>query len=181
MVAMGRELRMSLQVRVLVDASAALGVAQRQGIGKIRHLQTGALWLQEQELRKLLRLKKVNGSENCSDMMTKNVSREIIDRHSKAMSIEFRDGRAENAVHLHLVQRRIRQAKAELRALKDVKVKHDNEVHIDHGIIEKFTDDYEAGIEELEEKYEMAIGQETAEWGRRLCKQEGAHVSVRRM
>ena len=43
--AMGRELCMELSIRLLVDASAALGVAQRQGIGKIRHLQIGALWI----------------------------------------------------------------------------------------------------------------------------------------
>ena len=153
-------------------------MAQRQGIGKIRHLQTGALWLQEQELRKLLRLKKVNGSENCSDMMTKNVSRELIDRHSKVMSIEFRDGRAENAVHLHLVQRRIRQAKAVLKALREVSVKTNNDDHVDRAIIEKLTDEYEDAMVEIEEKDEKAIDQEIAEWGRRLCKQEGAHVHV---
>ena len=30
-----------------VDASAAIGVAQRTGLGKIRHLDTGSLWLQQ--------------------------------------------------------------------------------------------------------------------------------------
>ena len=118
MMSMLREFLVDLEARVLVDASAALGVAQRQGVGKIRHLQTGALWMQEQELRRLLRLNKINGTENCSDLMTKNVSRELIARHCKAMSMEFKDGRAENAVQLHVMKKRIRQVKAEIKARK---------------------------------------------------------------
>lgn len=61
MISLGREFDMEYKARLMVDASAALGVAQRMGVGKIRHLQTGALWLQEQELRKVLRLAKVPG------------------------------------------------------------------------------------------------------------------------
>ena len=47
MIALAREFSDELKAGVLVDASAALGVAQRQGLGKLRHLQTGALWIQE--------------------------------------------------------------------------------------------------------------------------------------
>ena len=32
------------------DASAALGVAQRLGIGKVRHIEVNQLWLQEKVL-----------------------------------------------------------------------------------------------------------------------------------
>ena len=66
---------MSFGIRVLVDASAALGVAQRKGLGKLRHLHTGSLWIQEPELKNRIKLWKVNGSLNTSDMMTKNVAR----------------------------------------------------------------------------------------------------------
>ena len=48
MSALANELNLKLGIRVNVDASAALGVAQRQGLGKLRHLQTGSLWIQEQ-------------------------------------------------------------------------------------------------------------------------------------
>ena len=114
--AMGRELCMELSIRLLVGASAALGVAQRQGIGKIRHLQTGALWIKEQELKKVLYMNKVNGTDNCSDILTKNVT----ERHAAGMDMEYRDGRAEKAVQLHLIQKRIRQALAEVKTLKSV-------------------------------------------------------------
>ena len=69
--ALAQEFGVTLTTRMHVDASAALGVAQRTGLGKLRHLQTGALWLQEQELKKVVRLGKINGADNMSDIGTK--------------------------------------------------------------------------------------------------------------
>ena len=37
----------SLRGRVHVDSSAAIGVAQRRGNGKLRHVRVGTLWIQE--------------------------------------------------------------------------------------------------------------------------------------
>ena len=45
-----------------VDASAAIGVAQRTGLGKIRHLETGSLWLQEAVKKKQVGIAKVKGT-----------------------------------------------------------------------------------------------------------------------
>ena len=50
-----------------VDASAAIGVAQRVGLGKIRHLDTGSLWVQQAVRRKQIGLLKVKGTENPAD------------------------------------------------------------------------------------------------------------------
>ena len=58
MVALLNDFGIDKTVVMEVDASAALGVIERKGIGRIRHLQTGALWLQEQEIRKRIRFKK---------------------------------------------------------------------------------------------------------------------------
>ena len=52
--AMFSDFRIQATVRMHVDACAALGVIQRQGVGKIRHLATSALWLQSQQLRRVL-------------------------------------------------------------------------------------------------------------------------------
>ena len=54
-----------------VDASAAIGVAQRTGLGKIRHLDTGSLWLQQAVKNKKIGILKVKGTENPADLMTK--------------------------------------------------------------------------------------------------------------
>lgn len=34
-------------VEVLADAKAALGILQREGVGKVRHIDVGILWLQK--------------------------------------------------------------------------------------------------------------------------------------
>ena len=41
-----------------VDASAALGIAQREGLGKLRHLQTDVIWLQSRAGKKALEIEK---------------------------------------------------------------------------------------------------------------------------
>ena len=57
--------------RIWADASAALGIVGRQGLGKVRHLDTNVLWVQEAALRKQLIYCKVKGEHNIADLMTK--------------------------------------------------------------------------------------------------------------
>ena len=45
--AIARELGIDLKVKLLSDATAALGISRRLGIGKIRHLDTSLLWIQQ--------------------------------------------------------------------------------------------------------------------------------------
>lgn len=173
MSAMGRELNMNLSIRMLVDASAALGVAQRQGIGKIRHLQTGALWIQEQELKKVLKMGKVSGTDNCSDILTKNVSREILERHASGMDMEYREGRAEKAVQLHLLQRKLRQARAEVKSLKSAKTIVTIDEPTNANNIEDIIGDADALLRKADEKGNDQLEIYITEWERKLCRQEG--------
>ena len=41
-----------VKVRVHMDASAAIGIIQRRGFGKLRHIELDVLWLQEQQARR---------------------------------------------------------------------------------------------------------------------------------
>ena len=38
-----------MKVNIRTDASAAKGIAHREGLGKVRHLEVAQLWLQEKE------------------------------------------------------------------------------------------------------------------------------------
>ena len=109
MSALTQELNLKLGIKVHVDASAALGVAQRRKLGKLGHLQTGSLWMQEQELKNRMKLNDIHGSLNISDMLTKNDGREIFERHVGGCSAQFMGGGAcaTKAVNLHLTQREI--------------------------------------------------------------------------
>ena len=60
-------------VRLHMDATAAQGVIDRQGISKIRHLDVNVLWLQEQLAWEKAPITKVLGTENVANLMTKNV------------------------------------------------------------------------------------------------------------
>ena len=65
-----RDLGWSIKVRVLSDATAAIGIARCKGLGKIRHLDTTDLWIQDKIRSKQVVLDKVLGSENPADMFT---------------------------------------------------------------------------------------------------------------
>ena len=93
--------------RLHMDASAAIGIIQRRGIGKIRHLSTSLLWVQEQELRQAIQIQKIDGAKNSSDLLTKHVQRELVERHCKAISCHFASGRAQKAAELHRLQTKV--------------------------------------------------------------------------
>ena len=72
-VALADDFGLNLRVRLHVDAAAAQGILERQGIGRVRHLDIGVLWLQENQLRRIIELAKIAGTENTADLMTKNL------------------------------------------------------------------------------------------------------------
>ena len=86
-----------LEAFLYADASAAIGVANREGLGRIRHLDTQALWLQQELRRKRLGLQKVPGSDNPSDLMTKHVDFKVLEGHLQVLGLKSESGRAELA------------------------------------------------------------------------------------
>ena len=85
---------------VLVDSSAALGVVSRKGNGKLRHVRVGMLWIQEKQENEELTFKKVLGTENPADLMTKNLAQGIIDSHLVRINAIILSGRADLAPEL---------------------------------------------------------------------------------
>ena len=69
--AMIRDFGCSLTGMVYTDSSGAKSIASRRGAGKIRHIETQTLWLQDVVARKKLLLRKVPGKENPADIGTK--------------------------------------------------------------------------------------------------------------
>ena len=66
------DLGLAFKVRLhIAAAAAAMGAIGRRGVGRVRHLAVGTLWLQQQPLRKVIQLRKVAGLENPSDLMIK--------------------------------------------------------------------------------------------------------------
>ena len=88
---------------VVVDASAAIGIVQRQGISKSRHVEVDVLWIQEQQARRLLQLRKAPGLRNPSDMGTENIAVALLDQYLGQLNLEVVAGRAAIAQQLHAV------------------------------------------------------------------------------
>ena len=65
------DLGIDLKITLTTDASAALGMSRRLGVGKARHLDTSLLWIQHEFRNGNLLVEKVPGQHNCADMLTK--------------------------------------------------------------------------------------------------------------
>ena len=81
------------EIVINTDASAAMGVAQRLGIGKIRHIEVNQLWLQEKVYSGEIRLVKVGTDENLADALTKPVGAADIYKHAEGLGYEMRQDR----------------------------------------------------------------------------------------
>ena len=89
------------RARVGMDANAAMGIVQRRGLNKLRHIEVDVLWIQEQQARRLLPLRKVPGPRNPSDMMTKNIAEALMDQYLSQLNLRHVEGRAKAAQQLH--------------------------------------------------------------------------------
>ena len=87
-------------IGVYTDASAAIGMVQRQGMGRVRHIDVGLLWVQQHQKANTIDVRKVPGQTNPADVFTKAVPAEVMWRHVRALGFKEREGRAEEAVIL---------------------------------------------------------------------------------
>ena len=94
---LGEEWGLELRTEVYVDSNAALGIAKRQGCGKLRHIRIGNLWVQDKRESGEVSFKKVGGEENPADMCTKYLARGKIDGYTRDVGLRPLDGRADLA------------------------------------------------------------------------------------
>ena len=83
-----------LIIKIFTDSAAALGIIGRRGLGKVRHMETGYLWLQDLVADKKLVVAKVKGTENPADLGTKHLKAEDIDKHLSRLLFFNEDGRS---------------------------------------------------------------------------------------
>ena len=100
----GEDLGVPVDSRVHIDASAAKSIAERKGLDKVRHIEVGLLWLQDQEARDRLPLHKVLGSANPADLMTNNLSQQDILKYTRVIGTEWVEGTSRAAAELHMIQ-----------------------------------------------------------------------------
>ena len=93
-----------LSATIHCDASAALGIVNRQGLGKLRHINVRYLWLQERVRSKELEVLKVAGVSNPADLMTKHLDANTMWKHANKLGFYTAPGRSELAPKLREAQ-----------------------------------------------------------------------------
>ena len=99
------DMGVKVKATVHTDASAAIGIARRAGLGKLRHLNVRYLWLQHELQSPELTLHKVHGLSNPADLVTKHLSQHLARRHLEILDIRVEGGRAASAPTLSSVAR----------------------------------------------------------------------------
>ena len=90
---------------ILGDASAALGIIRRHGLGRLRHVDCAYLWIQEKAASKELSFNKVRGESNPADCQTKHVPFELLHRHMGLVNCDFHIGINEFGLKLNSTER----------------------------------------------------------------------------
>jgi hypothetical protein len=94
---LARDLGFEIKIRIHTDATAAIGMCRRRGLGKVRHLDVADLWAQDKVRTGAVMLVKIAGAENPADIMTKHVDRTLLVKHLAKLNMVELSGRAECA------------------------------------------------------------------------------------
>ena len=86
-------LEIGLPIQLHADSAAAIGICRRTGIGRVRHLAVGQLWIQERLRERALTLYMVSGPDNPADLLTKHLASAAIGAHLRALHVGPEDGR----------------------------------------------------------------------------------------
>ena len=86
-----------IESEVATDSAAARGVAGRRGTGRIRHLETGSLWVQQALQAGKFGLVKVKGTDNLADLGTKHVDKDTLARLMRGMGVYITNQRSKLA------------------------------------------------------------------------------------
>ena len=82
-----------VKVEIHSDGTAAIGICKRQGLGRVRHLATADLWVQQKVRARELKLFKLPGKENPIDLMIKHNTAIEASRYVSMLGIHSLPGR----------------------------------------------------------------------------------------
>ena len=93
MISMAADFGIIMAGEVKSDSNAAIGIAHRDGLGgRCRHIRVQYLWIQSRIKDGDLKLVKVPGTSNLADIMTKAISKELMDKYLDMMGYVVKEG-----------------------------------------------------------------------------------------
>ena len=85
-----KDLGQQVDLKLMTDSSAGKAVIGRTGVGKLRHIETKYLWVQQATRAGRLRTCKVKGTDNPADVgtkyLTKNEMARVLERIGVSIS-----------------------------------------------------------------------------------------------
>ena len=105
---MAADFGIALKAIVMTDASAALGIAQGGGSGKLRHIDVQWLWIQEVHHEGKFRGNEIAGKENPADLMTKHLSSDELNKHIERLGYELRIDRSDKSFKINAVAHQLK-------------------------------------------------------------------------
>ncbi len=102
-IALAKDLGYSMSATVHTDASATLGIVQRQGLGKLRHVKVQYLWVQDRVRSGDLGVCKVPGKANPADLLTKHLPIHEVQLHLENLGFMTSKTRSSLAPRLSMV------------------------------------------------------------------------------
>ena len=86
--------------RFFLHSDAALIVVEREGVGRMRNMNTNVLWFQDNRLKEQVTFMKIGGKQFPADLCTKHVDRTLSEKNvTTMMSVKDMDGSASFAAH----------------------------------------------------------------------------------
>ena len=83
--ALYKDIGLEVGLHMRSDATAAIGIVSRLGLGRVRHLAVSDLWVQEKARSGVIRFSKVEGKKNPADAFTKAMDSVTMERHLHEM------------------------------------------------------------------------------------------------
>ena len=80
-----KDLGLEFGIDLESDSSSAKSFASRRGLGKQRHVQTRYLWLQDRVAKGDMRVNKIEGTRNVSDVLTEVTNGVVLAKHMATM------------------------------------------------------------------------------------------------
>ena len=99
------DLGVKMRIRLITDATTGKSIASRRGLGKIRHLDTATLWLQNQVQNGVIEMVKIKNTWNTADLFTKHLTGPEVMRLVELMDHEYAEGRSPVAPKLMLMEK----------------------------------------------------------------------------
>ena len=83
-----------MKIHILMDATAGKAIGSRRGLGKVKHLDTIFLWVQEHVTSGRITIGKIHTTMNFADILTKAVAGPLLMRLMEDQGFRFPKGRA---------------------------------------------------------------------------------------